>query len=121
MFAVLGDQQKKGDNFMKKVVQRMCMGCNTKKDKKESITLEQLQSLCNYIDDIYTQKQGQDYLDYGLLYNLRYSQSWPLDLGNSLINFAFSMTGKTIILFTIFILISLNHDKLKKRFQFNLK
>jgi len=62
--------------------------------------------------------QGQDYLDYGLLYNLRYSQSWPLDLGNSLINFAFSMTGKTIILFTIFILISLNHDKLKKRFQF---
>lgn len=34
-----------------------------KKDKKESLTLEQLQSLCNYIDDIYTQKQGQDYLD----------------------------------------------------------
>ncbi len=62
--------------------------------------------------------QGQDYLDYGLLYNLRYSQSWPLDFGNSLINFAFSMTGKTIVLFTIFILISLNHDKLKKRFQF---
>jgi len=62
--------------------------------------------------------QGQDYLDYGLLYNLRYSQSWPLDLGNSLINFAFSMAGKTIILFSIFILISLNHDKLKKRFQF---
>jgi hypothetical protein len=37
VFAVLGDQQnKKGDNFMKNVVQRMCMGCNTKKDKKES-------------------------------------------------------------------------------------
>lgn len=62
--------------------------------------------------------QGQDYLDYGLLYNLRYSQSWPLDFGNSLLNFAFSMVGKTIILFTIFLLISLNHDKLKKRFQF---
>lgn len=62
--------------------------------------------------------QGQDYLDYGLLYNLRYSQSWPLDFGNSLLNFAFSMVGKTIILFAIFILISLNHDKLKKRFQF---
>ncbi len=62
--------------------------------------------------------QGQDYLDYGLLYNLRYSQSWPLDFGNSLINFAFSMTGKTIILFAIFILVSLNNDKLKKRFQF---
>lgn len=62
--------------------------------------------------------QGQDYLDYGLLYNLRYSQSWPLDFGNSLLNFAFSMVGKTIILFAVFILISLNHDKLKKRFQF---
>ena len=62
--------------------------------------------------------QGQDYLNYGLLYNLRYSQSWPLDLGNNLINFAFSMSGKTIILFAIFILVSLNHDKLKKRFQF---
>lgn len=62
--------------------------------------------------------QGQDYLDYGLLYNLRYSQSWPLDLGNSLLNFAFSMVGKSIILFTIFILVSLNNDKLKKRFQF---
>jgi len=62
--------------------------------------------------------QGRDYLDYGLLYNLRYSQSWPLDLGNSLINFAFSMPGKTIVLFAVFILVSLNHDKLKKRFQF---
>lgn len=62
--------------------------------------------------------QGKDYLDYGLLYNLRYSQSWSLDLGNSLLNFCFSMTGKTIILFAIFILVSINHDKLKKRFQF---
>ncbi len=62
--------------------------------------------------------QGQDYLDYGLLYNLRYSQSWPLDLGNSLLNFAFSMSGKTILLFVIFVLVLLNHDKLKPRFQF---
>ncbi len=61
---------------------------------------------------------GQDYLDYGLLYNFRYSQSWPVDLGDHLINFAFSMTGKTIILFAMFILISLNNEHLKKRFQF---
>lgn len=61
---------------------------------------------------------GQDYLDYGLLYNFRYSQSWPIDLGNNLINFAFGMTGKTIILFTLFILISLNNDQIKKRLQF---
>ncbi len=62
--------------------------------------------------------QGQDYLDYGLLYNFRYSQSWPIDLGNNLINFAFSMPGKTIILFTLVVLISLNTQQLKKSFQF---
>jgi hypothetical protein len=61
---------------------------------------------------------GSDYLDYGLLYNFRYSQSWPVDLGSNLINFAFGMTGKTIILFTLFILISLNSGHLKRRFQF---
>jgi len=61
---------------------------------------------------------GQDYLDYGLLYNFRYSQSWSLDLGSKLLNFAFSMPGKTIILTTIFILISLNAKELKKRTQF---
>lgn len=61
---------------------------------------------------------GKDYLDYGLLYNFRYSQSWPVNLGNDLTNFAFSMAGKTIILFTFFILISLNNKQLKKRFQF---
>lgn len=61
---------------------------------------------------------GRDYLDYGLLYNFRYSQSWPIDLGNYIINFAFSMTGKTIILFTIFILISINNGQIKKRLQF---
>ena len=65
-----------------------------------------------------SQGQGQDYLDYGLLYNLRYSQAWPLDLGNELLNFAFSMAGKTIILLILFCLIVLNQDQLKKRFQF---
>lgn len=63
-------------------------------------------------------KQGNDYLDYGLLYNLRYSQSWPIDLGNSVINFAFSMFGKTAILFALFLLISINNEQLSKRYQF---
>lgn len=62
--------------------------------------------------------QGQDYLDYGLLYNFRYSQSYSVDLGNNLINFAFGMTGKTIILFILVILVSLNHNQLQKRTQF---
>lgn len=61
---------------------------------------------------------GQDYLNYGLLYNFRYSQSWSLDLGSKLLNFAFSMPGKTIILLTLFILVTLNVKELKKRTQF---
>lgn len=61
---------------------------------------------------------GSDYLDYGLLYNLRYSQSWSHDFGSNLINFAFSMPGKTLILLLFFILISLNANQFKKRFQF---
>ncbi len=61
---------------------------------------------------------GKDYLDYGLLYNFRYSQSWSHDFGSEFLNFAFSMPGKTIVLFTIFLLISLNTKELKKRTQF---
>ncbi|HPS40409.1 MAG TPA: hypothetical protein PLQ50_00170 [Candidatus Woesebacteria bacterium] len=62
--------------------------------------------------------RGGDYLNYGLLYNLQYSQSWSIDLGSNLLNFAFGTTGKTIILFVLFALISLNSRQLKKRFQF---
>jgi hypothetical protein len=62
--------------------------------------------------------RGGDYLSYGLLYNLRYSQSWSIDLGSSLLNFVFSTTGKTIGLFVLLALISLNSGQLKKRFQF---
>lgn len=61
---------------------------------------------------------GQDYLEYGLLYNFRYSQSWSHDFGSALLNFIFSMPGKTLVLFGIFFLISLNTKELTKRTQF---
>lgn len=41
---------------------------------------------------------GRDYLDYGLLYNLRYSGAWQLKLNNPLLQFFFTLPGKTIIL-----------------------
>jgi hypothetical protein len=61
---------------------------------------------------------GKDYLDYGLLYNLRYSQSWQLDFGSAFLNFSFSLLGKTLYLFAFVVLIALNTKELNKRFQF---
>ena len=69
---------------------------------------------------IYFKFQGtvQDYLDYGLLYNLRYSQSWQLDLGSNFLNFSFSLLGKTLYLFLFILLIILNTQELSRKFQF---
>jgi hypothetical protein len=61
---------------------------------------------------------GQDYLDYGLLYNLRYSQSWNLNFASPFLNFSFSLMGKTLYLFAFLVLIALNFQELNKRFQF---
>lgn len=61
---------------------------------------------------------GKDYLDYGLLYNIRYSQSWQHDFGSNFLNFSFSLLGKTLYLATFGLLITLNTNSLKRRFQF---
>ncbi len=61
---------------------------------------------------------GKDYLDYGLLYNLRYSQSWQLDFNSAFVNFSFSLIGKTLYFFSFLVLIALNTKELSKRFQF---
>ncbi len=60
---------------------------------------------------------GQDYLRFGLLYNLHYTQSWQLDLGSRIANFLFSMPGKTIILFSFIALVSLIKN-LSLKFKF---
>jgi len=69
---------------------------------------------------LYFKAQGrlQDYLDYGLLYNIRYSQSWSQDFGSKFLNFSFSLAGKTIYLFAFVVLLTLNSNELSKRFQF---
>lgn len=61
---------------------------------------------------------GKDYLDYGLLYNIRYSQSWQHDFGSNFLNFSFSLMGKTLYLAAFALLITLNTNSLKRRFQF---
>jgi 4-amino-4-deoxy-L-arabinose transferase-like glycosyltransferase len=61
---------------------------------------------------------GKDYLDYGLLYNLRYSQSWSPSLNSAFMDFSFSLLGKTIYFFSFLLLITLNIKELNRRFQF---
>jgi 4-amino-4-deoxy-L-arabinose transferase-like glycosyltransferase len=61
---------------------------------------------------------GRDYLDYGLLYNLRYSQSWNPNFNSPFMTFSFSLMGKTLYFLSFVILIALNHKELNKRFQF---
>ena len=39
---------------------------------------------------------GRDYLEYGLLYNLRYSQSWNPSFNSAFMDFSFSLLGKTL-------------------------
>lgn len=41
---------------------------------------------------------GPDYLQFGLLYNFRYSQSWDLGFSSSIMNWIFSFQGKTILM-----------------------
>lgn len=59
----------------------------------------------------------QDYLDYGLLYNLRYSQSWQQDFGSAFSNFSFSLLGKTIYLLVFVLLLFFNSRSLDKKYQ----
>lgn len=41
---------------------------------------------------------GPDYLQFGLLYNFRYSQSWDLGFSSNTMNWIFSFQGKTILM-----------------------
>ena len=61
---------------------------------------------------------GRDYLDFGLLYNLRYSQSWNLNFSSNFLNFSLSLLGKTLYFLGFLLLIALNTKELSQRFQF---
>ena len=60
---------------------------------------------------------GRDYLDFGLLYNVRYSSDWQLDFTNPALQFLFTLPGKIISLGAILGLLSFT-KKFTPRFQF---
>ncbi|MCB9812999.1 MAG: hypothetical protein H6772_01200 [Pseudomonadales bacterium] len=63
---------------------------------------------------------GQEYLDFGLLYNFRYASSWQLPFSNQLLIFAFTLHGKFIILTGIILFITLLKKYFKPHVQFIL-
>jgi hypothetical protein len=64
-----------------------------------------------------SQGSGQDYFQYGLLYNFRYSGSWQLDLNNPLLEFFFTLPGKISVLAGLMLLLTLV-KKYTLRFKF---
>ncbi len=61
---------------------------------------------------------GKAYLDYGLLYNFRYADSWKLDFHNSVLNTLFTLKGKLLVLIIWVGLISLSRRFLSPTFTF---
>ncbi len=60
---------------------------------------------------------GKDYLDYGLLYNFRYSAHWQLGITNPLLAFFFTLPGKVVALAGVVTLMSFV-KKFSPRFRF---
>jgi hypothetical protein len=61
---------------------------------------------------------GKDYLDYGLLYNIRYSGSWQPDFPSAFIGSLFTLPGKALIMMMIIMIISFTRKKLSPIFKF---
>ncbi len=61
---------------------------------------------------------GQAYLDYGLLYNFHYADSWKLNLANSILAFSFSFLGKTIFCAVVLLFLSFISRFIRRDFQF---
>lgn len=60
---------------------------------------------------------GSDYLEFGLLYNLHYTQTWTHNFGSAFVNSLFTLPIKTLILaMSIFILTILKSVSLKAKF-----
>jgi len=67
-----------------------------------------------------SQGTGADYLQFGLLYNLHYTQTWKQDYGSAFLNWAFTLPGKVVLLAVAILLISVLIKKLKPSLQFGL-
>jgi 4-amino-4-deoxy-L-arabinose transferase-like glycosyltransferase len=66
-----------------------------------------------------SRKAGQDYLRFGLLYNLHYTQSWKIDFDSQILNFFISLPGKTLLLGAAILVLSLI-KQLSIKFKFFL-
>jgi hypothetical protein len=64
------------------------------------------------------QGSGADYLQYGLLYNLHYSQSWQPQFNWPLLAILFTLPGKLVVLSLALIIITALSQRLSRRFQF---
>ncbi len=63
---------------------------------------------------------GQAYLNFGLLYNLHYTQTWKQDYGSAFLNWAFTLPGKAALMTAALLLSSLLAKKLKPSALFAL-
>ncbi|MDA1079563.1 MAG: hypothetical protein O2840_02635 [bacterium] len=63
---------------------------------------------------------GQDYLDFGLLYNFKYAGSWQLSFSSPVLLFLFTLQGKAILLGGMLLLLLGLNRKLSPATQFSL-
>jgi 4-amino-4-deoxy-L-arabinose transferase-like glycosyltransferase len=61
---------------------------------------------------------GQDYLDYGLLYNFRYAANWGLPFSSLLLQKVFTLPGKTLIMASILLVLSIRKQWFSRPYQF---
>ena len=63
---------------------------------------------------------GQDYLNFGLLYNFRYAGSWGLPFENQFLIQSFTLPGKTLYLIALVLILTLLKKYIKPTLQFIL-
>lgn len=61
---------------------------------------------------------GQDYLQFGLLYNFKYAGSWQLELANPVLSFFFTLPGKLVFILASVAVLTLIKRFFNARFQF---
>lgn len=63
---------------------------------------------------------GNDYLQFGLLYNFRYAGTWQLDIQNPVLAFLFTFPGKLTALAAVVALVSIFHRRLRPQLSFSV-
>jgi len=68
----------------------------------------------------YSIGSGNDYLDFGLLYNFKYAGSWQLSFSSPIVLFLFSLPGKALVLGSMLLVLLGLNKKLSAATQFSL-